>query len=68
MRTEDLTGQPVRINCRKCGKTVLASLERTLSPAVAPSDMGSNTFAEHFAHCRECRYVALDYWTWQAAE
>jgi hypothetical protein len=64
----DQTWQRVRMDCRKCGKSVLASLEPTQSPAVAPSDMGSNTFAQHFAHCRECRYTAFDYWNWKPAD
>jgi hypothetical protein len=68
MEAEDLTGRCVRMNCRRCAKTVLAILERTSSPCVAPTDMGSNAFAEHFAHCRECRHTAFDYWNWKPAE
>ena len=67
MEAEDLTGQSVRMSCRRCAKIVLAVLERTSSPSVAPTDMGSNAFAEHFAHCRECRHTAFDYWNWKPA-
>jgi hypothetical protein len=64
---EDLSGQTVRMNCRNCRQNVLAMLQRTLSPAAAWTDDGSNDFAGHFAHCPECRYTAFDHWNWSHA-
>ena len=64
---DDRSGQTVRMNCRNCRKNVLATLERTLSPAAASIDYGPNMFAGHFAHCPECRYTAFDHWNWSDA-